>query len=228
MSRLAFLSTIFVLILVFVIPIILTFAIRFIPNDTQPSLGDTKKIYGKYVLSQSFISLKDNLSGIGISIKNPNFANKKNTYVNIYDENHQSLRSVVLNGQNIADGKFVKIMFAPINNSSGKKYSWTIASAESIFDDALEVFLTKDKPSWSLDFKVNDELDNETLSYITLHKVTKPTEVINRVLSGGVNKLLGDITFFTIYSMLILSLLGYLFNQPAISLLENLKRFFAD
>lgn len=212
MNKLIIFATIFVLTLLFVIPAGLTFAIRFIPNDIQPSLGNTKKIYGNFVFSQEFLSSDDNLSGIGVSIKNPNFANRRNVYVSIYDSVNKLLRAATLNGQNIADGKFVKIIFDPIPDSSGKKYSWSIASADSTFEDALELFLTTDKPSWSLDFKVNDKLEEETLSYVLFHKISYPTEVLEKVYSGWAKHLIADLPFFTFYLTVILTLTGLLIS----------------
>ena len=206
MKKFVLFSTIFVIILVFIIPAILSFGIKYIPGGTQPSLGNTKKIYGEIVLSQSFISGKDNLSGIGVSIKNPNFANKKEARVNIYDDEEKLIRTVALNGQNIADGKFVKIIFEPIPSSKDKKFSWVISSPESVFEDALEIFLTDNPPLWSLDLKVSGQMEDGGLSYVTLHKVVNSTEVLGIIISGWISNLVKDTTFFVTYTLLILSL----------------------
>lgn len=208
MKKLVSLTTVFVLILVTLLPISLTFGIKFIPGGIQPSLGNTKSIYGEFSLSQSFISTKDNLAGIGVSIKNPNFANRKQAFVKIYDSDNKVIRSVTLSGQNIADGKFVKIYFKPIENSSDKKFTWVISSPTSNFDDALQIFLTTDKPDWSLDFKVGDKQSDESLSYVTLHRPKNLTEVATKVLSGWANKIAGDSAFFITYFLAILILFG--------------------
>lgn len=210
MKKIILFTILFVITLILVIPMILTFGIKYIPSGTQPSLTNTKKIYGEIILSQSFVSEKGNLSGIGVSIKNPNFANKKNAYVNIYDSEEKVIRTIVLNGQNIADGKFVKILFEPISNSKDKKFIWTFSSPESSFEDALEIFLTDNKPLWSLEFKSSGEVDNEGLSYVTLHKVANPTEGLSIVLSGWINNLVKDKVFFISYTLLVLTLLGSL------------------
>lgn len=199
MKILVILTTIFVLTLVTFLPISLTFGIKFIPGGTQPSLGNTISIYEHFTLSQSFISTKDNLAGIGVSIKNPNFANKKQAFVNIYDSDNKIIRSITLNGQNIADGKFVKIFFDPIREAYNKRFIWSISSPASNFDDALQIFLTNNKPDWSLDFKVGDKLSDESLSYVTLHRPKNLTEVAAKVLSDWTNKLAGDSVFFITY-----------------------------
>lgn len=214
MKKLVILTIIFVLILVIALPIGLTFGIKFIPGGKQPSLGNTKSIYEQFTLSQSFISPKDNLAGIGVSIKNPNFANKKDAFVNIYDSANRVIRLITLNGQNIADGKFVKIFFEPIEDSSGKKFTWSISSPTSNFNDALQIFLTNNKPDWSLEFKVGDKLTDESLSYMTLHKRKNLTEVVTQVFSGWMNKLMGDFVFLITYSLMILILLGSILYFP--------------
>lgn len=196
MKKLIFFSIIFVCLLIFILPAILVFGIKYLPSGTQPSLGNTKKIYQDFSLSQSFISMQNNLGGIGVSIKNPNFANKKNATFQLSDNEKRTLRYVILNGQNIADGKFVKILFEPISDSKGKEYTWVLSSPESVFEDALEIFLTDNPPLWSLDAK-------EVLSYVTLHKVTNPFEVLAKILSEWINNLVHDRTFFVIYVLLL-------------------------
>lgn len=210
MRRLIIFTTGFCFSLIFIFPVILSFAVRYIPGGIQPPLKDTKKIYGQYVYSQSFTSPEDNLSGIGVSLKNPRLANKNLNFVNLYDDRNTIIRKVSLKGENIADGKFVKILFDPISESLNKKFTWSILSPDSTKDDALEVFLTNTKPGWSTEFKVNDEVTQDSLSYVTLHKPKGSFEVLGLVLSGFSSKLTSDFIFFAIYSVLIICVLGYL------------------
>lgn len=208
MNKLITFCTIFVIVLLIVIPVSLTFLIKIIPGGVQSPLGNTKKVYGGSTLAQTFISPGDNLTGIGVSIKNPNFANKKNALVKISDENNQILRTVNLNGQNIADGKFVKILFDPIAGSINKKFTWSISSEESTFDDALEIFLTNKQPSWSTEFKVNDKVAPDGLSYVTLHRSGSSAEVLKKVLGNWLYKFTQDQAFSIFYLVLILFLTG--------------------
>lgn len=224
MRGLIIFTTGFVIFLVFILPMILSFAIRYISGGVQPPLKDTKKIYGQYVYSQSFISPEHNLSGIGVSLKNPRLANKNLTFVNLYDDQNKIVRKISLKGENIADGKFVKILFDPIAESSNKKFTWSIYSPDSTKDDALEVFLTDKKPGWSAEFEVNDETTQDSLSYITLHKPKNSIEVLGFVLSEFSSKLTSDFIFFAIYDVLIICLLGYLlFFKSSKSQQRNLK-----
>lgn len=205
-------SSISLLIFTFIIlPLCATFAIKVIPGGIQPSLGNTIKIYGQYVYSESFISPADNLTGIGVSIKNPNFANKKKTIVNLYDDKDKLIKEVTLNGRNIADGKFVKILFEPITNSKDKKFTWSISSSESTFEDALEIFLTDKRPTWSLDFRVNNKPLQSGMSYITLHRPETNITVLQMVIADWMNKIKGDSIFFLNYFLLLLILVSVLY-----------------
>ena len=210
MRKIVIFTTIFVLFLIILIPISLTFGIKLIPGGVQPSLGNTKSIYEQFTLSQSFISPKDNLAGIGVSIKNPNFANKKQVSVNIHDSEDKIIRSITLNGQNIADGKFVKILFNPIYDSYNRKFTWSISSPTSNFEDALQIFLTTEKPAWSLDLKAGEKLTDESLSYVTLHRPKDLTEVAVQVLLGWGKKLAADSAFFITYLLIISVILGFI------------------
>lgn len=208
MNKLIIFTVIFIIFLIIVIPVSLSVMIRFIPSGTQPPLRDTEKIYGSFILTQKFISDMDNLAGIGVSIKNPNYKNKKEVKIKIFDSEDKLIRSVILNGQNIADGEFVKIMFDPISDSK-KVYSWSIESGESTVEDALEIFLTDQKPPWSLEFKVGKSEANYGLSYVTFHKV-KPLVVLNKVFSGWFTNLFSDRSFFVFYVSTILIIISSL------------------
>ncbi len=200
----------FVIFLIVILPIALTFAVRNIPGDVQPSLKDTKKIYGQYTYYQSLISTRDNLAGIGVSLKNPRLANKHETIFNLYDQNNTLIRKITLKGENIADGQFVKILFEPIASSLNKKFTWSIASPDSSKDDGLEVFLTDKKPVWSQEFMVNQKLSEDSLSYVTLHKPSNATEVLRMVLVDFSTKVNGDRIFFMVMGILVICPLIYL------------------
>lgn len=200
-------AIVFVFLLTVIMPLGLVFGIRYLPGGVQPPLGNTERVYKERTLLQDFISPRNNLVGIGVSIKNPNFANKKAININIYSDQNKIIRKVVLNGQNIADGKFVKIFFDPIDNSLNKKFSWSISSSDSTIEDAIEVFLTDKQPQWSLDLKVNNEIYKQGLSYITLHRPTNSIEVLKEITSDWVYKLNHDKKFLITYlSLLVLCL----------------------
>ncbi len=199
-----FLTTGFILLLLIIIPSVLGFGIRYLPGGIQPSLGNTKRIYGDVRLYQSFVSPQDNLAGIGTSIKNPNFANKEDLRIDIHDEKDQLIRTISINGRNTADGNFMRLTFPPIENSKNEKYTFSLSSRASTYENALEVFLTEDNPSWNLQLRENGEAVGENISFITLHKVTSPFEVLTIIYTGWITKLLKDIYFFVFYVSLLI------------------------
>ncbi len=203
-------TTILVLVLVMLIPIVLTLGIQYLPGEIQPSLVSTQKIYGTQTIYQSFISPEDNFSGVGVSLKNPNLENKEDVVVKIYDDKNNLLRSSILNGKTIDDGKFVKFLFEPIQHSKDQKFVWSIAASNAPFEKALEVFLTRDNPSWILDLKLNDQLSEEDLSFVTLHKVSSFKQLMVLVYSNWLRKLTSDIPFLFIYLILLVGLMIYL------------------
>lgn len=211
-NKIVALSILFVFFILIILPLSLTFLLRIIPGGIQPSLGNTKKIYGQPNYYQEFISPKDNLVGIGVSIKNPNFANKKVIFFNLYKD-QDIIRKVNLNGQNIADGKFVKILFEPIKDSKDQKFTWSIFSPESSFDDALEIFLTDKKPKWSLDLKINNEVSEQGFSYITFHKISNSTEILGKIINELIYKITEDRIFFISWLSLIIILLIAIFAK---------------
>lgn len=202
------LTLVFIFLILIVLPVILTFFIRVIPGGIQPPLTTTKKVYQEYVYYQRFISPEDNLTGIGVSIKNPNFINKQALIVNLYDDKDKLIREIFLNGQNIGDGKFVKIIFEPIKYSQGKIFTWSVVSSRSTVEDAMEIFLTDQKPKWSLELKTKDEVFDRGFSYITLHKPGSSMEVLNRVLIKWSSNLLADRAFLFWWMLLIMVLSG--------------------
>ncbi len=222
MNRLILFSLSLLIFVLIVLPLLSTFAIKVIPGGIQPPLGNTVKIYDSYTYLQSFIPPENNLTGIGVSIKNPNFANKKKLAINLYDDNGKLIREVSLNGQNIADGKFVKILFEPIFYSKGKKFTWSVSSGESLYTDALEIFITDKKPSWSLDLRENDKELKDSFSYVTLHRPTSSTAVLKEAINAWVDKIKGDSIFFILYGLIIIALFIGIVSK---FLPKNLKRF---
>lgn len=197
----------FVIFSIIFVPAILVFGIRFIPSGIQPSLKTTQGIYKDIKLSQSFMSEEDNLSGIGVSIKNPQLINKKNIYIKLLDKNNNLLREVTLNGKNIADGEFVKITFDPIKDSKNRKFIWVTEAPDASKDDSLEIFLTDRKGEWSLEYKVNDEISDMSLSYVTLHKPDSKLQILKIILLGFSSNLKDDLPFLISYLTLLAILL---------------------
>ena len=176
-------TTIFILILVFLFPAMLALGIRNIPAADQGPLGGTEKIYGTKLITQTFVSADDNLSGIGLSFKNPNLINKDDINFTLMREG--IIRNLVINGGSIPDGGFIKFLFEPINGMKNKKFTFSLSAPTATEDKALEVFYSSD-----------------SLSYVTFHKVNNKAELIGKVYSHWLYKLSKDIIFFIFYMII--------------------------
>lgn len=195
---------------IFLIPFLLSLFIKEIPNDVQPSLEATQIIYKDINARQAFKSEMDNLSGIGTSIKNPYFRNKKNLQMEISTEDNQTVRTINVNGANIPDGDFSIFMFEPIKESKNKRYFLSVSAPEAVNSDALEMFLTSQQPSWLEDFYVNSEKKDFKLSIVTYHKPANLFTIATGVLSQMLKRLVADLPFALFYFVVIGGLTGYL------------------
>lgn len=217
--RLITFTTITIIFISLILPGILSFGIRNIPQNNQPSLDRTQKLYGDLIISQVFISTTDNFSGIGVSIKNPNLLNKKDVILSIHDRDGNLLRVISLNGANIADGKFVKFRFAPIEISENRQFLFTLTAPTTTQDEAdgnraLEVFLTNQQPANAFDLTIEDKVILGTsISYVAFYKPPYPTYVLEIIYSKWIKNFTQDTLFFVIYMALIFTLSGFLLYQ---------------
>lgn len=151
-------TTIFILTIIFVLPAIMATQIKMIPGGVQPGYDGAKRVsvYSDKVFVQEFISKSNNLTAIGTSIKNPNLKNKSDVILKVYDENRNLLRQTVVNGFNLEDGSFVKLVFEPIVDSRDKKYYFEITSSQASVDEIIELFITKESET-AISYTYEDE-----------------------------------------------------------------------
>lgn len=214
--KLIFFTTIFIIFVSLILPTILSFGIRNIPQNNQPPLDKTQKLYGDLLVTQLFLSTNDNFSGLGFSIKNPNLLNKKDVVLSIYTEDGNLERIVSLNGAGIEDGKFVKFKFEPVKISENKKFLFSLSSpetskAEADENRALEVFLTNEKPENVFNLTIGDKIISDaSISFVAFYKPPYPTYVLEKIYLNWIKKFAADTPFFIVYTLLILTVGGFL------------------
>jgi len=122
MKKMIWFTGISILFLVFIAPAFLSAALPMIPANIQPGYNPDVRlsVYSMRDFTQYFISQTDNLTAIGFSIRNPNLKNKSDVIFSLFDDDGNLIRKVVINGQNLEDGSFVKFVFPPIEGSKGK------------------------------------------------------------------------------------------------------------
>jgi hypothetical protein len=135
------------------------------------------------------VSKNKNLTSVATTIKNPNLHNKKDINFNLYDMDNNLVRSVVLNGFNIGDGDFVKIIFDPIVDSSNKKYYFTLESSSAGEEEIIEIFLTA-KTDEILEYVYDGETKPGGAPIVTFHKPDSRLETIKLIYINLFSKLL--------------------------------------
>ncbi len=222
-----------------ILPALLSLGIRIIPGQMQPSLGTTERIYSTSVVTEAFAASRNNLNGIGLSLKNPNYQNKQNVVVSLFSEEGELLSESTVNGASIPDGDFIKFIFKPIEESRGKNFVFVLSSVWSQDSDATEVFYANEKvinPQKLLNGKIpclskssdpkiimidpkNNPgctlvlLENSkkaNVSYITFYKATNPFLTIQEIYLGWWNRLYADKPFFVAYLLIVISLVDSL------------------
>lgn len=194
MNKLSLFSklTIFVILsILFVVPAILAALIPMIPAADQPGFGHMGRVsvYGERTFTQYFVSKNKNLVSVATTIKNPNLNNKKEIFFKLYDESGNLLRSNTLNGFNISDGDFVKVIFDVIPDSMGKKYYFTLASPSAGEEEIIEIFLT-DETDAILSYVYDEESHSGGAPIVTFHKPDSRLETVKLVYLNLFSKLL--------------------------------------
>jgi len=190
MKKMIWLTVITVLFSVFVLPGILALGIRYIPYDIQPPLERVKNIYGKYTISQEFTSQESQLTGIAMTIKNPNLKNKKDFYLDLYNDQGEMLREIKFNGANVEDGSYIKFLFDPIADSKGKKYNLVLSNSSGDEEEVLGVYYTLSKPAWVGQMAFGLEKQDGGISLVTFHKPQSKLGVIKAIYSSWLSRLL--------------------------------------
>ncbi len=195
------------LVLIVLVPVLLSIRISNLPNRLQPGLGATERIYKDIVLSQEFKSTKNNLAGIGLSIKNPYFRNKSNLILSIKDTSGTLLRSMSINGANIDDGSFLILKFDPLSDSKNKNYYFELSAPGAENSDSLEVFYASNLPAGDKLLQLNGSNNDMSLAYVVYYKQQNPLFSWVDIYAGVFSRMLQDIGFSVFYLLLITGLL---------------------
>lgn len=204
MKLLISVTTIIVFIILVVVPFAVMTTIDFIPLNEQPGFDWTEKVYSHNTVTQTISSSHNNLSAIGMSIKNPFFRNKKDLFLKIYKDGNL-LRESKLNGLNIGDGDFVRFYFEPILESMGQTFSLELASAQSDERDTLEIVISKSTPQWSKQLKVDEEEKAGSISMVQFSSNSKKLNASLLMFRDLMIRLSKDKLFFMLVLLIPLS-----------------------
>lgn len=216
MNKLIFFTIGLVICLIFIFPLGLTFLIKNISSQIQPSLDSRFDIYDIQPLTQEVLITEDNFSGIALSIANPNLANKKDLEITVLSLDDQVLAQTKINGANIGDGAYPKILFTPILNSKNQTYKIKFLTPDTSVSEAklrqsLGLYLTYQKTSWLKQMSIAGEPEeSRTVALITFTKPQNPFFLMSQVVLSLWQRFLADPIFSLFYFILILSLVSFL------------------
>lgn len=191
MKKMIWLTSLFVVFLVAVVPSFFALALDMIPASDQPGYNSDKRlsIYGTREVIQKFVSQEENLSAIGMSIRNPNLKNKKEIILNLY-ENDNLIRTSILNGQNLEDGDFVKFVFPVVADSRRKTYTFVISTPLAGAEETIEVFYTDVPSTYIIEFTYDGKTYEGGLPIVTFHKPNNKFGVLKEVYFNLFSRLL--------------------------------------
>lgn len=199
-----------VAIFLIIVPILLSLGIKNIPNNFQPSMFKTVSISSTGTIKQFFVSPENRLDGLGMSVKNPNFTNKTDLILQLYDEKDNLITTATKSGGTITDGGFIKFIFEPIPNSQGRKYSFVLLAPDSNPKEPFLVFLTQENNPQALGLIVSQKLADVQISFVSYYKTKNSFATIYKIYYGLVTKLMADAAFTVVYSLIIILGMGYI------------------
>ncbi len=197
---------------ILIIPISILFTLDAFYLHSQPSLDATLDVYEDNQIKQVIYSDKNNLIGFGTSIKNPNFRNNENIYLELYEDDNL-IRSSHINGLNIPDGEFVQFRFEPIFESENKWYEIRINSPTSNSLNALQIFYSNELKRWMSDLFYNQEKIDGNLSILPIYKPESKFDLISSVYKDFINQFIFDTKFVVFYAVLIITLIIFIWKS---------------
>lgn len=193
MKKMIWLTVAFVFGLVFIVPIVLSMGLKMIPVNTQPGFDNNVRlsIYRDRIFVQKFTAKKENLTAIGVSIRNPNLKNKANIYFVLQNLDGSIVRSARISGMNLEDGSFTKFVFDPITDSLGKEYLFTISSPDAGPEEVIELFIIgTDYASGITEYSYIGEAHEGGTSIVQYIKPVSKFITVKEVFSNLISRLL--------------------------------------
>ncbi|QLG69553.1 MAG: hypothetical protein CH104c_0321 [Candidatus Woesebacteria bacterium] len=185
----------FFLVLVFVSPIFMSLGLRYIPYSFQPPLFGSEKLFNEQSLSQEFISPQDNLTAIGVSIRNFNLQSKGDVILEVYSRGGLIRRSVV-SGSSIKDGDIVIFTFDKIPNSRSVSYVFKLSTLEVGKEKAYEVYTTNEPQDFAGSLYINDMPVEKPISFLLYFAPKSRLSLVIDIYNSWFSRFYQDSSFF--------------------------------
>jgi len=109
------------------------------PGINQLSFKNILPLDINHSYNQSFVSNKDNLNSVSVLLKNPSLSSYDIVYIEIQNNNFETLKSFSLSGRSIEDPGWVRFKFSPISSKKGDIFNLKITS-NSLKDNLLYIY----------------------------------------------------------------------------------------
>jgi len=132
--RLVFLTLAYLLLPLAALLALTLFAIRRIPDVSQPHQDALASIYNEKPFVQHITPRHNGFSTAIIHLKNASLTNTDPLSFILSNDVGQTLRLIQISGRNIGDPDSVRFQFDPIPDSAGKSYTITLQTPYTNFD----------------------------------------------------------------------------------------------
>jgi len=138
---------IFIFFLLIVLP---TIFLKEKPGIHQISFENILPLDMNHSYTQPFVSDRDNLNSISVLLKNPALKSINMVYLEVQNNNYETLQSFSVSGQNIEDPSWINFKFPPIKSKPGDIFYIKITS-DSPKDNLLYIY--GDKNTNNINYK---------------------------------------------------------------------------
>jgi len=199
---------------VVLLPFFSALLINYVSYDTQPSLDKTQNLSQKITIRQSFIAKDNSLKSIGMSIKNPVYANKSDVFISVYNKDNSKIVSSKLSGVNIADGNFVKFVFPTTLLEVGEKYYFDLSSPSTSEETPYGVYISDNS---LFENHIRNKVEDEgAVSYVIFYEPDSQLGLATDIYKKVLLRFFSDHPFSTFYTILISSILvGILLSKKS-------------
>lgn len=196
------------LLAIFLLPAFMSLFLKYIPYSFQPPLFGSEKLFDQQVLLQEFTSPVNNLSAIGVSIRNFNLQSKGDIVLEVYS-NQEVLRKVTVAGSRIKDGDIVIFAFDRIPGSLSKDYMFRLSTLGASEEKAYEVYTTNEKQDFAGNLYANDILLEKSLSFLLYFSPETKFDLVLDIYGSWFRRFRQDMPFFYFF-LFVFFLLNFL------------------
>lgn len=178
--------------LFFILVIIPTIFLKEKPGIYQISFENILPLDINHSYIQPFVSDRNNLSSVSILLKNPSLESRDIVYIEVKNNNQETLQSLSISGQGIEDPGWLNFKFPSINSKKGDIFYIKISS-DAQKDNLLYIYGNK---------------NTKNINFKTTFTATNTKESLMDTLNQQINNFQSRNIFQTVSYLLLLLLIN--------------------